>query len=148
MAHALQTGGVLKVAYYYGTFMPEQEGPTLTVAIYSGDEKHGILFDLEWERRKYFVANLPPLLLSANHWRVGEINGGLWSYTRLWYLAQEIGARPKQTLSVREILEHKPQQCNVFVFDQTNWKPGAEKYVGDSVRQATPINGDKSPYHQ
>jgi hypothetical protein len=118
----------LRVAYYYGSYMPEQAGPALTVAVYSTDGSQGVLFDVDWESSRYFVANLPPLRRAPNQWRVGEINGGLWSYTRLWYLAQEIGSRPKVRIPVAVVEKAKPTACHVFVEDQTNWK--AEDSVG------------------
>jgi hypothetical protein len=138
LAKALGDQTSIRVAYYYGTYMPEQEGPALTIAAYSVDGRHGILFDVDSESRKYFVENLPPLLRAPNRWRVGEINGGLWTYTRLWYLAQEIGSRPRVSIPVAAIERVKPAGCVVFVEDQTGWKPGTGKFVGDSVRQAMP----------
>lgn len=137
VAKALRTGDVLDVAYYYGTYMPEQNGPALSVAVYSEDRQHGILFDVDWDKDSYFVENLPPLLRSTKQWRVGEINGGLWSYSRLWYLAQEVGTRPTQRVTLKEIAQNKPTHCSVFVEDETNWKPEKEKYVGESVDQVT-----------
>src|SRR5208337_4833629 len=115
----------------------------LTIAVYSVDGKHGILFDVDWEAGKYAVDNLPPLLKAPKQWRVGEINGGLWSYSRLWYLAQELGSRPRVSTTVEEIERRKPKGCWVFFDDETNWKPGTEKFVGDSVRQAMPPKKDK-----
>ena len=137
LARALGTSGSLKVAYYYGRYMPEQNGEALTIAAYSRDGRHGVLFDFGDIGNTYTVMNLPPLLRSPKQWRVGEVNGGLWTYTRLSYLAQEIGARSRQTISVSQIVRSKPQSCWVFFEDETAWKPGAGK-VGDSVRQATP----------
>jgi hypothetical protein len=120
----------LRVAYYYGTFMPEQEGPALTIAVYSADGNHGVLFDVDGESARYFVENLPPLLRGPKQWRLGEINGGLASYTRLWYLAQEIGSRPRVRIPLAAIEKAKPAACHVFVEDQSSWKPE------DSVGQA------------
>ena len=137
LAKALGDQESLLVAYHYGVYMPEQEEPSLTIAVYSVDGQHGVLFDITWESKKYGVGNLPPLLRAPKQWRVGEINGGEWSYTRLWYLAQEIGARPRASIPVRTIERAKPEGCSIFIEDQTNWKPGTEKFVGDSVRQAT-----------
>lgn len=117
--------------------MPEQEGPALTIAVYSEDRKHGILFDTFWRKDEYLVGNLPPLLRTAKQWRVGEINGGLWSYSRLWYLAQEVGSRPTKRITLTEIKKNKPKQCRVLFEDETNWQVGKGKYIGDSVRQAT-----------
>ena len=123
MAKTLGSKERLTLAYYYGTYMPEQEGRALTVAVYSVDRRHGVLFDVDWESRKYFVDNLPDLFKSPKQWQVGEINGGLWSYTRLWYLAQEIGSRPRSTVSIREIERAKPASCMVMTEDETAWTP-------------------------
>jgi len=138
LAKALGDDKSLRVAYHYGVYMPEQEEPALTIAVYSVDGQHGVLFDVVWESRKYGVGNLPPLLRAPRHWRVGEIDGGLWSYTRLWYLAQEIGARPRVKVPVTDIEQARPENCSVLFEDQTKWKLGAEKFVGDSVRQTMP----------
>jgi len=143
LAKALGDEKSLSVSYYYGKYMPEQDGAALTIAVYSVDGKHGILFDVDWEAGKYAVDNLPPLLKAPKQWRVGEINGGLWSYSRLWYLAQELGSRPRVSTTVEEIERRKPKGCWVFFDDETNWKPGTEKFVGDSVRQAMPPKKDK-----
>ncbi len=121
IARSLGTADKLTIAYYYGKFMPEQGGKALTVAVYAADMKNGILFDVNWEDDKIFVENLPPLKRSARQWRVGEVNGGLWTYTRLWYLAQEIGARPKQELAINEINGATPESCFVLFDNQTNW---------------------------
>ncbi len=138
LAKALGDEKALKIAYYYGQYMHGQKKAALTIAIYSNDGQHGVLFDTDADSTGYFVVNLPPLLKAPNLWSVGEINGGLWSYTRLWYLAQEIGSRPKLSIPISTIEENKPIGCKVFFDDQTNWKPGAGKFVGDSVRQAMP----------
>lgn len=113
----------LHIAYYYGTYMPEQEGPALTIGVYSVDGKSGVLFDVDRESSKYFIDNLPAVRRSPRQWSVGEINGGLWSYTRLWYLAQEIGSRRRLEIPVAAIEHAKPQSCFVYIEDQTNWKP-------------------------
>jgi len=128
----------LHVAYYYGIYMPEQNGPALTIAAYSVDGQHGVLFDVVWASRKYGVGNLPLLLRARKKWRVGEIDGGLWSYTRLWYLAQEIGSRPRISIPLSTIEKAKPDSCSVLYEDQTNWKLGTGRFVGDSDRQAVP----------
>jgi hypothetical protein len=127
LANALGDKQALRVAYYYGKYMPEQQGPALTIAVYSADGNHGVLFDMDWESRKYFVENLPELLLSHKQWRTGEINGGLWSYTRLWYLAQEIGSRPRIEVPVDEIDRAKPEACTVFSDDETGWNPNVDR---------------------
>ena len=138
LAKALGDEQLLRIAYHYGVYMPEEEGPALTIVVYSVDGKHGVLFDVVWESRKYGVANLPPLLRAPKQWRVGEINGGLWSYTRLWYLAQEIGSRPRLSIPARIVERSKPESCSVLFEDQTNWKPGIGHFTGDSVHQAMP----------
>jgi len=127
LANALGDNRALHVAYYYGKYMPEQHGPALTIAVYSTDGNHGVLFDMDWESRKYFVENLPDLLRATRQWRVSEINGGLWSYTRLWYLAQEIGSRPRVSVPVDEIDRSKPVACTVFFDDATKWKPDSDQ---------------------
>jgi hypothetical protein len=123
----------LHIAYYYGTYMPEQEGPALTIGVYSTHGKSGVLFDVYWDSSKYFIDNLPTMLRLPSQWSVGEINGGLWSYTRLWYLAQEIGSRRRLKIPVAAIEHAQPQGCFVFIEDQTNWKPQTEKFVNQSV---------------
>jgi len=113
LAESLGDKKVLHVAYYFGAYMPQQESEALTLAIYSADGKHGWLFDMVWADHDYWVANLPDIVKAPKHWRVGEINGGLWSYTRLWYLAQEIGARPRQQIPVKAIIRSQPASCEV-----------------------------------
>jgi hypothetical protein len=113
VARELGDETTLRVAYYFGRYMPEQDGKALTIAVYSVDGKRGWLFDLGREGHKYYVANSPELLRGADHWRVGEIDGGLWSYTRLWYLAQEIGSRPRQELLVKTVSRSKPESCEI-----------------------------------
>ncbi len=130
LAEAFGDQKSLHIAYYYGTYMPEQEGPALAIAVYSVDGKHGVLFDVDWESKKYYVENLPPLLRASKEWRVGEINGGLWSYTRLWYLAQEVGSRPRHLVTIKAIERSKPRACMVFVEDQTNWKSDGKGKTG------------------
>jgi hypothetical protein len=137
LAEMLGDSKSLHVAYYYGKYMPEQEGAALTVAVYSIDGRHGVLFDIDWESRKYYIDNLPPLLRGSKRWRVGEINGGLWSYTRLWYLAQEIGTRPQILVPVAETERAKPGRCFVMSEDQTGWTHGEGKPVGKTHPQAT-----------
>lgn len=110
-ASQLGSKNVLTVSYYFGKYMPEQNRKALTIAVYSADGKTGWLFDITRDGHKYYVANMPELLKARNHWRVGGINGGLWSYTRLWYLAQEIGSRPRQDLPVTTVLRFKPASC-------------------------------------
>jgi hypothetical protein len=131
LAKALGNKRQLTLAYYYGKYMPEQEGRALTIAVYSANGKHGALFDMAWDSRQYFVANLPELLKASNQWRVGEINGGLWSYTRLWYLAQEIGSRRRQWVSIREIEQATPASCMVFTEDETAWTPAVGRSAVD-----------------
>jgi hypothetical protein len=123
----------LHIAYYYSKYMPEQGGPALTIGVYSTNGKSGVLFDVDRESSKYFIDNLPSMLRLPRQWSVGEINGGLWSYTRLWYLAQEIGSRRRLEIPVAAIEHAKPQGCFVFIEDQTNWKPRMENFVNESV---------------
>ncbi len=115
----------LHVAYYYGRYMysREESSPWLTIAVYSVDGKRGVLFDVGWDSSAYGIPNLPPLLRTHKQWRVGEIHGGLWSYTRLWYLAQELGSRLTVTVPVAAIGRAKPATCSVFGVDETGWKP-------------------------
>src|SRR5258708_6266839 len=104
----------LRVAYYFGRYMfeqDEQDGKALTIAVYSKDGTHGMLYDMDWKGQHYYVANAPALLRGPRQWRVGEINGGLWSYTRLWYLAQEIGSRPRLVIPKRSLIAHQPKSC-------------------------------------
>jgi len=138
LAKAMGNAKALTIAYYYGRYMPEQGGEALTIAVYSQDGRNGMLFDFGGIGDGYAVSNLPPLLKSRIQWRVGEVNGGLWTYTRLWYLAQEIASRPRRGMPVSEILREKPKSCWVFVDDQTGWNPETGKVLGDSGRQAQP----------
>ncbi len=94
--------------------MPEQETEMLTVAVYSEDEHTGYLFDIGLDDGKYFLANLPELRNRKKHWQVGEINGGMWTYTRLSYLAQEIGTRSRQRVTVSQILAAQPKGCSAI----------------------------------
>jgi hypothetical protein len=128
----------LHIAYYYGAYMPEQEGPALTIGVYSTDGKNGVLFDVDRESSKYFVDNLPTMLRLPRQWSVGEINGGLWSYTRLWYLAQEIGSRRRVEIPVAAIERAKPQSCFVLIEDQTNWKAPTETSLDESATHSPP----------
>jgi hypothetical protein len=122
LARNLGDGAALHVAYYYGSYMSSpDEAPSLTLGVYSVDGHHGVLFDGGWESSEYFFSNLPPLLRKSKQWRVGEIHGGLWSYTRLWYLAQEIGSRPRVAIPVADIERAKPKNCLVFGVDETGW---------------------------
>jgi hypothetical protein len=112
---------VLRVAYYYGHYMEEEDkdaDPPLVLAVYSANGKDGFLFDSVWDKHDYFIDNLPNLKRATKRWRVGEINGGLWSYSRLYYLAQEIGSRPRQLISVRTIKAHPPSHCYVMNLKQ------------------------------
>ena len=93
------------MAYYYGKFLPEQGGKALTIAVYSQDGRDGRLFNIQFGNHGYFVVNYTDLRKGESQWRVGEINGGLASYTRLWRLAQEIGARPRQRIAVSTITQ-------------------------------------------
>ena len=111
-AASLGNSNALSVAYYYGKFLPEQGGRALTIAVYSQDGRDGRLFDIEFGSRRYFIVNYTDLRKGESQWRVGEINGGLASYTRLWRLAQEIGARPRQTIAVSTITQVQPRECN------------------------------------
>jgi hypothetical protein len=104
---------VLRVAYYFGTYLPQQEGDALTLVVYSSNGIEGWMFDMYWEGHNYYVANLPELRKAPKHWRVAEINGGMWSYTRLWYLAQEIGARPRQEIPTVEVIRSRPHGCDI-----------------------------------
>ncbi len=114
LAKLMGATGSLNVSYFYGKFMPQQDGEMLTVAVYSDNDRTGYLFDVGIDGGKYFIANLPQLRKSKKQWQVGEINGGMWSFTRLWYLAQEIGARPRQRLPISEILNTVPRSCNAM----------------------------------
>jgi hypothetical protein len=111
LARSLGDARVLRVAYYFGRYMPQQEDPALTIVVYSRDGKRGTMFDMALDGRNYRVANSADLLKGTKRWRVGEINGGLWSYTRLWYLAQEIGLRPRQEFTVEKIVDSQAQSC-------------------------------------
>ena len=113
---AKELGGrdTFNVSYFYGKYMPEQETQMLTVAVYSEDERTGYLFDLGFDNGKYFLAKLPELRNRKKQWQVGEINGGIWSYTRLWYLAQEVGTRSRQHVTVSEILAAQPKGCSAM----------------------------------
>jgi hypothetical protein len=136
LAKSLGDSKFLRVAYYFGKYMPEQEGKALTIAVYSVHGQDGVLFDIDIDSRKYYVENLPTLLRGPTQWHVGEINGGLWSYTRLWYLAQEIGSRPRITIPVTQIDISKPESCYVMFDDQTNWASSKGKFVGKPKPQA------------
>lgn len=119
LAHAMGTGDGLRIAYFYGRYLPEQGGDALTVGIYSKDDRRGSLFDIDWqEDGTFFVENIPDLLKRKNVWRVGEINGGFWSYTRLYYLAQDIGRMPKTLVPLSDVISHKPAACWVMVEKQ------------------------------
>jgi hypothetical protein len=111
----------LHVAYHYGNYMADE--PCLTLAVYSVDGKHGVLFDGGWDSSEYFFTNLHPLLRTRKQWRVGEIHGGLSSYTRLWHLAQEISLRPRMTIPIADIERAKPASCLISGADATGWKP-------------------------
>lgn len=113
----------LHIAYFSGTYMPGEKQPGLTIAVYSTDGRHGFLFDMSQESRKFSVWNVPELLRNPRQWRVGEIDGGLWSYTRLWYLAQEVGSRPRTQIPVSQIAHARPESCYVMSQDQSNWPP-------------------------
>jgi hypothetical protein len=144
LAKALGDQRSLHVAYYYGTYMPEQEGPALTIAVYSADAKHGVLFDVDWKGGKYYVENLPPLLRAPKQWRVGEINGGLWSYSRLWYLAQEIGLRPRISIPSADIERAKPQSCSVLLeIKRIGNLVRGNSSATPSVKQYPPIDRSK-----
>lgn len=108
------TGSELLVAYYYGKYMPEQAGPTLTIGVYSRDGQRGMLFDIAYEGDDFSVVNIPAVRKSGNRWRVGEINGGVWSYTRLYHLAQEIGGRTRRAIRVDSIDSQGPAGCWVM----------------------------------
>jgi hypothetical protein len=114
VAASLGDKRALRVAYFFGRYMWGEESRTLTVAIYSADGRRGWLFDMDWEGRKYYVQNLPELRKASKHWRVGEIQGGIWSYTRLWYLAQEVGSRPRQSVPVTRIIRSDPESCTAM----------------------------------
>ena len=114
IAGYLGTGNELLISYYYGKYMPEQDGPALTIGVYSLDGSRGMLFDVSAEKDEYAVTNIPLLRKSNQRWRVGEINGGIWSYTRLYYLAQEVGARPRQAVSLRTVEAHRVTGCWVM----------------------------------
>jgi hypothetical protein len=101
----------LHVAYYYGDFIPSPGRPGLAIATYSPHGKRGWMFDLDRNGHKFDVGNFPELMKGRKAWRVGEINGGEWSYTRIWYLAQEIGSRPRQIISVSSVTNVKPESC-------------------------------------
>lgn len=118
VAADMHTGDSLNVAYYFGKYMPEQEGLALTVAVYSSDATRGLLFDVAWERSNYNVTNIAELRKTGT-WKVGEINGGQWSYTRLHYLAQEIGSRTTQKASVAAINRSRPHSCLVMFEEQS-----------------------------
>ena len=92
-------------------FRSEQGGKALTIAIYFEDGIHGTLYDIEWDGEHYYVANAADLLRGRRQWRVGEINGGLWTYTKLWYLAQEIGSRPRLLIPARSLIAYQPKSC-------------------------------------
>ena len=111
-ATGLGNSDTISMAYYYGKFLPEQGGRALTIAAYSEDSRDGRLFDIEFGNHGYFVVNYTDLRKGESQWRVGEINGGLASYTRLWRLAQEIGARPRQRIAVSTITQAKPRECS------------------------------------
>jgi hypothetical protein len=104
----------LHVAYFFGRFLERQKNPGLTIAIYSSDGKSGWLFDLDFKGSEYDLGNLPDLRKGRKAWRVGEINGGEWSFTRIWYLAQEIGSRPRQKISVDSVKKAKPASCTTI----------------------------------
>ncbi len=110
-AKSLGDPNFLRVAYFFGRFLERQKSPDLTIAIYSADGKSGWLFDLEFKGHEYDLGTLPDLRKGRKAWRVGEINGGEWSFTRIWYLAQEIGSRPRQKISVNSIKKSKPETC-------------------------------------
>ena len=102
------------VSYFYGKYMQEQETEMLTVAVYSEDERSGYLFDIGVDDGKYDLANLPELRNRKKQWQVGEIDGGIWSYTRLWRLAQEVGTRSRQPVTVSEVLAARPKGCSAM----------------------------------
>jgi hypothetical protein len=114
VAASLGDKRALRVAYFFGRYMWGEESKTLTIAIYSADGTRGWLFDMDWEGRKYYVQNLPELRKTPKHWRVGEIQGGIWSYTRLWYVAQEVGSRPRQSIPVTRIIRSDPESCTAM----------------------------------
>jgi hypothetical protein len=53
----------------------------------------------------------------------------LWSYARLWYLAREIGSRPRVAIPIEAIEHAEPADCTVFVENEMNWKPVEGKFV-------------------
>jgi len=109
----------LRVAYYYGRYLEDAEdNKSIVMGVYSADGRDGFLFHSKSDKSVYVIDNLPNLKKSPMRWRVGEINGGLWSYTRLYYLAQEVGSRPRQLISVKTIQAHPPTQCYVMGFEQ------------------------------
>jgi len=114
LATELRGHDSLNVSYFYGKYMPEQEKEMLSIAAYSEDGRTGYLFDVESDNGKYYLANLPQLRRRKKQWQVGEINGGEWSYTRLWNLAQEIGTRRRERVTVSEILAARPERCTAM----------------------------------
>src|SRR5258708_1949065 len=92
----------LRVAYYFGRYMfeqDEQDGKALTIAVYSKDGTHGMLYDMDWKGQHYYVANAPALLRGPRQWRVGEINGGLWWYPPVLDLGPPICSPPPPLIS-------------------------------------------------
>lgn len=120
VAHSMGTNDNLEIAYFYGHYMPEQDRDALTIGVYSRDGQRGFLFDILWERDgSYSVGNIPDLLRARSHWRVGGIDGGIWSYTRLYYLAQDLGRMPKIQVSLAEVVANKPAAC--WVMGEKQW---------------------------
>lgn len=113
-----KTGQSLLVAYYYGKYMPEQSGPALTIATYSRDGQSAMLLDIEVDKDAYSVTNVPFAKKSRSDWKVAEVNGGLWTYTRLLYLAQELGLRRRRSIAIQAISQAKPTECRVM-FEST-----------------------------
>jgi hypothetical protein len=118
LARRFETGQSLLVAYYYGKYMPEQMGPALTIATYSRDGQSAMLLDIDVAKDTYSVTNVPFAKKSRSSWKLAEVSGGLWTYTRLFYLAQELGLRRRRSIAIQAINHEKPTECRVM-FEST-----------------------------
>lgn len=102
----------LVFAYVYGPYAREEA--TLGIAVYQPDGRSGLLYDVYLPmktRPGYSVGNMTDIQRNGKTWRVGEIWGGLWSYTRLFHMAQALATRPRVSVSEAEVAGHDSGNC-------------------------------------
>jgi len=97
---------------WYGKYKSDKE--TLDLMIPTIQPNRWILIEATYNDQAGIVVNqYTQVWIWKNSWVLGEIQGGAWSFTRLFYVSQHLKLQPKEVMSLELIRKSQPNHCSI-----------------------------------